>query len=215
MMKSTLIAIPFFLIILSGCASGLYTKATPQQSMETLLNISKEKCSANLTEAEKQVLYEKMSPSNGVSFTESEFQSLIFPSEAERNIINKVHQSEIGCRPHYVQWARDYAPKAYNLVNDWYSRNVEISRQLSTGLIPYGAAVYATLTNYQQFILNLESLEFQVAESRQSSNRALIEAYLGRIGNSANKNTSTDNNNLIRRCSTQGKTPNFGTGGCF
>jgi hypothetical protein len=206
------------ILTLSGCASGLYIKASPEKSIEALLNVHN-MCESNLSDEERKIIEGKLFPNEGIQLYQSDFNNPIFPTADEKIILAKAYNTQLSCRQHYIQWSRDYAPLSYNIVNNYSQVNIEITRQLSIGQISYAVAAHSLINNFNILIPSLEALEFKSDENKKASNRALLDAYLNRIGSSPsrniNNNTLNSNNNLIHRCSSQGKTANFGTGGCF
>jgi hypothetical protein len=208
-MKISVVFLSVFL--LSGCASGLYIKASPENSREALLKVSSQ-CRAPVTDEERALLSGKLSPNDGKAFTKENFENQELPNSEEKKVLEKIYMAEFQCRSKYVEWIREYAPQSYPVVNTWYEVNVEIARQLSQGTVAYGQALVAISTNLNQLFNNLDALEFAVDDKRKNQNRALIEAY---FGNLRGAKSQSSNSNLVQRCSSQGKTANFGTGGCF
>jgi len=200
-----------YLFFISGCASGLYIKASPENSKEALLKVPI-KCRALVTDGERALLNRKLSPKDGKAFTNEYFDNQELPNSDEKKVFEKIYTAEFQCRSKYVEWVREYAPQSYPVVNTWYEVNVEIARQLSQDAVAYGSALVAISTNLNQLFNNLDALEFAVEYKRRNQNQALVEAY---FGNRRGTQTQGSSPNLVQRCSSQGKTANFGTGGCF
>lgn len=196
--------------ILTGCAKGLYIKASPTDSVLELLSLHK-KCDAGLTDAEKNLLAGKLYPSDGKSFTPEELAATVFATPAEKVVIQKLLDSHNSCRSNYVQWVRDYAPLSFELVSSWFANHADAHAFLIQGSVTYGQAINFAQENLSNLLAGLERLEFAAEQAKSEANNRLVEAYFGAVRNRSNDGT-TSNSSLITRCGSRGV--NFVTKTC-
>ena len=196
--------------LLTGCAKGLYIKASPIDSVTELLSLHK-KCDPNLSSAEQSLLKGKFYPADGANFSTEEFANSSKPSNDEKAVIQKLLDSHNSCRSHYIQWVRDYAPLSFDVVSGWFAHHAEAHALLIQGQITYGQALTYAFANADNLLTGLERLEFATEQAKSEANNRLVEAYFGAVRNRS-AGDSNSNSSLITRCGSRGV--NFVTKAC-
>ena len=195
---------------LTGCAKGLYIKASPKDSVSVLLNLHK-KCDPKLSASEKALLSGKFFPSDGKNFSQDELSNSYIPTNDEKIVIQKLVDAHYSCRSHYIDWVREFAPLSFEIVSSWFANHAEAHDLLIKGQLTYGQAVSYALMNFNFLMTELERLEFATEQAKSESNKRLVEAYFGAVRNRSDNGTPS-NSSLITRCGSRGV--NFVTKTC-